>query len=345
MAVKRFAALLAAVIGSTCFYNFSYGAAGTTRKDTAVSETANTYIEMGNNLRLTPYKNLKNEGQISSDLIITENLGSAVQPVYVEFGGTSGSAIVLKDKSVLYNDFGEEKAAFVHIMNTSTGEKTLLYNVGEKIQIGELGSGEKAVFKICGELNVNADWEVGDYLSMSIKISVGEDMETKGGKAEKENNEAYVPADSESSQDKTVPSEENTDNDSASDVTNTDNNGGSQNAGVSGGDENNGDVPEKPGNETDNPTEGSGDNTEVSDNETDNPTEGSEVPAEDSDGNSEETNAGSDSTEDFNDSSESNESGDSDGSDGYDSGSDDSNDSDGSDSEDSVSSDSEQMGV
>ncbi len=150
-------------------------------------------VKTGGELRLTPYRNFNGEGQITSDDIIAENLEDTPQPVYITLISTNDSTISLKDISVLQNDFGEEKAAFAHFVNTKTGEKTLLCNIGETIQAGTLDAGETVIFKIRGELNVNADWIEGDSLSMNIDIRVGEDS----AETESESTEAETEASTE----------------------------------------------------------------------------------------------------------------------------------------------------
>lgn len=163
--MKKILAVLAVILSATCFYTFSYGEE---KKDDIV-------IKLGNELTLTPYKNFRNEGQISSEKAVIENLKDIPQPIYIELIDTDGSDIELRDVSVISNDFGEEKVAFVHLLNVNTGEKTLIYNIGEKIEVGTVNPGETAVYKICGELNMGANWERGGHLSLNINIQVGEE--------------------------------------------------------------------------------------------------------------------------------------------------------------------------
>ena len=122
--MKKILAVLAVILSAACFYTFSYGEE---KEDDIV-------IKLGNELTLTPYKNFRNEGQISSEKAVIENLKDIPQPVYIELIDTDGSDIELRDISVISNDFGEEKVAFVHLLNVNTGEKTLIYNAGEKIE-------------------------------------------------------------------------------------------------------------------------------------------------------------------------------------------------------------------
>lgn len=163
--MKKILAVLAVILSATCFYTFSYGEE---KEDDIV-------IKLGNELTLTPYKNFRNEGQISSEKAVIENLKDIPQPVYIELIDTDGSDIELRDISVISNDFGEEKVAFVHLLNVNTGEKTLIYNIGEKIEVGTVNPGETAVYRICGELNMGANWELGGRLALNINIQVGEE--------------------------------------------------------------------------------------------------------------------------------------------------------------------------
>ena len=163
--MKKILAVLAVILSATCFYTFSYGEE---KEDDIV-------IKLGNGLTLTPYKNFRNEGQISSEKAVIENLKDIPQPVYIELIDTDGSDIELRDISVISNDFGEEKVAFVHLLNVNTGEKTLIYNAGEKIEVGTVNPGETAVYRICGELNMGANWELGGRLALNINIQVGEE--------------------------------------------------------------------------------------------------------------------------------------------------------------------------
>lgn len=163
--MKKILAVLAVILSATCFYTFSYGEE---KEDDIV-------IKLGNELTLTPYKNFRNEGQISSEKAVIENLKDIPQPIYIELIDTEGSDIELRDVSVISNDFGEEKVAFVHLLNVNTGEKTLIYNIGEKIEVGTAEPGETAVYKICGELNMGANWELGGRLALNINVQVGEE--------------------------------------------------------------------------------------------------------------------------------------------------------------------------
>lgn len=163
--MKKILAVLAVILSAACFYTFSYGEE---KEDDIV-------IKLGNELTLTPYKNFRNEGQISSEKAVIENLKDIPQPVYIELIDTDGSDIELRDISVISNDFGEEKVAFVHLLNVNTGEKTLIYNAGEKIEVGTVNPGETAVYRICGELNMGANWELGGRLALNINIQVGEE--------------------------------------------------------------------------------------------------------------------------------------------------------------------------
>ncbi len=163
--MKKILAVLAVILSAACFYTFSYGEE---KEDDIV-------IKLGNGLTLTPYKNFRNEGQISSEKAVIENLKDTPQPIYIELIDTDGSDIELRDISVISNDFGEEKVAFVHLLNVNTGEKTLIYNIGEKIEVGTVNPGETAVYRICGELNMGANWELGGRLALNINIQVGEE--------------------------------------------------------------------------------------------------------------------------------------------------------------------------
>lgn len=163
--MKKILAVLAVILSATCFYTFSYGEE---KEDDIV-------IKLGNELTLTPYKNFRNEGQISSEKAVIENLKDTPQHVYIELIDTGSSDIELRDISVISNDFGEEKVAFVHLLNVNTGEKTLIYNAGEKIEVGTVNPGETAVYRICGELNMGANWELGGRLALNINIQVGEE--------------------------------------------------------------------------------------------------------------------------------------------------------------------------
>lgn len=138
----------------------------------------------GGDLILTPYKNLKNEGQISSDEIVITNNEDAAQNMSFRLGDTGKSNIVLKDESVLQNNCGDEKAAFVHLLNIETGEKYLVYENDENINLGVLMPDESFHFKVCGELNLTAQWQAGDTLKLNFIFST--DLAEKDDEAKDE---------------------------------------------------------------------------------------------------------------------------------------------------------------
>jgi hypothetical protein len=128
-------------------------------------------IDYNNLLSLSPYRHLDNEGQVSSDEIIIKNTKNTTQIVSFKLSNSGLGNISLEDQSVLDNDYGEDKVAFVHLRNTETNEKYLVYG-NDKVDIGILEPNESLTLEICGELNVEAPWEINDYLELNLSFSV-----------------------------------------------------------------------------------------------------------------------------------------------------------------------------
>jgi hypothetical protein len=155
--LKRALVLLVSVLSAFCFSTAVYA------KDLNITS--------GKNLSLTPYQNIKNEGQISSDSIIITNDKNVPQKLSFRLSEDNKSSISLEDKSVLSNDYGEDKVAFVHMKNNETGDKYLVYSTKEKTEIGVLEPGESISISYCGEMNVKAPWSVGDTLKINVLFS------------------------------------------------------------------------------------------------------------------------------------------------------------------------------
>lgn len=136
----------------------------------AATSSDDISISGGGKITLTPYSNLANEGQISCDEIIITNKGDVPQEISYRLNAYNSPQIMLKDVSVLSNDFKKNKVAFVNLLNTETKEKYLVYKYSNAV-IDTIKPGESISLKLCGELNVDADWQKGDFLNFTLMFS------------------------------------------------------------------------------------------------------------------------------------------------------------------------------